>query len=111
MKEGYLLFGQHVNIILAAWAWQKTAQRTVARFSLVCCECVQVSPELIAVGRTYQTDIVPASMRGAVVGSIQLFIQFGQIMASGINRVYSTETAPKGYVCIITFFVLIAEDS
>lgn len=37
-----------------------------------------MNPELTTIGRTYQTDILPASGRGAVVGSIQLFIQFGQ---------------------------------
>ncbi|MCJ1305333.1 hypothetical protein MMC08_008147 [Hypocenomyce scalaris] len=47
---------------------------------------------------TYQSDIVPAGARGAIVSSIQLFIQFGQIMASGINRRYSTSTKPSGWI-------------
>ncbi|RAO68757.1 uncharacterized protein BHQ10_004769 [Talaromyces amestolkiae] len=47
---------------------------------------------------TYQSDIVPAGLRGAIVGSIQLFIQFGQIFASGINERFSTETRPKGWI-------------
>ncbi|KAF3407108.1 High-affinity glucose transporter ght1 [Talaromyces pinophilus] len=47
---------------------------------------------------TYQSEIVPAGLRGAIVGSIQLFIQFGQIFASGINKRFSTETKPKGWI-------------
>ena len=47
---------------------------------------------------TYQTEIVPGAIRGAVVGSIQLFIQFGQIMASGINNRYSKHTTSGGWI-------------
>jgi sugar porter (SP) family MFS transporter len=47
---------------------------------------------------TYQSEIVPAALRGAVVGSIQLFIQFGQIMASGVNERFSTSTNPKAWI-------------
>ncbi|CAL5867003.1 uncharacterized protein PFLUO_LOCUS1215 [Penicillium psychrofluorescens] len=47
---------------------------------------------------TYQSELVPASLRGAVVGSIQLFIQFGQITAAGVNERFSTSTEPKGWI-------------
>ncbi|KAK5171471.1 uncharacterized protein LTR77_004616 [Saxophila tyrrhenica] len=47
---------------------------------------------------TYQSEIVPASMRGAVVGSIQLFNQIGQITAAGVNRRYSRTVAPEGWI-------------
>ncbi|KAF2452369.1 general substrate transporter [Lineolata rhizophorae] len=47
---------------------------------------------------TYQSEIVPASMRGAIVGSIQLFIQFGQIFSSGINQRFSTGTQSKDWI-------------
>lgn len=47
--------------------------------------------------RGYQSEIVPAAMRGTIVGSIQLFNLFGQIFAAGINRGFSTSTSPKGY--------------
>ena len=48
--------------------------------------------------RSYQSEIVPAAMRGTVVGSIQLFNLFGQIYASGVNRGFSTSTSPSGYI-------------
>ncbi|KAI0016604.1 general substrate transporter [Xylariomycetidae sp. FL0641] len=47
---------------------------------------------------TYQSEIVPASMRGAVVGSIQLFNQIGQILAAGVNRRYSMSMQPSGWI-------------
>lgn len=42
--------------------------------------------------RMYQAELVPAAMRGTVVGSLQLFNQVGQVMAAGVNRAYSTGT-------------------
>jgi sugar porter (SP) family MFS transporter len=47
---------------------------------------------------TYQSEIVPASMRGVVVGSIQLFNQIGQILAAGVNRSYYKSTEPRGWI-------------
>lgn len=47
---------------------------------------------------TYQSEIVPAAMRGAVVGSIQLFNQIGQILAAGVNRRYYQTQEPKGWI-------------
>lgn len=38
----------------------------------------------------YQSEISPPAMRGTIVGSLQLFNLIGQILASGINRGYST---------------------
>ncbi|CAK7200719.1 hypothetical protein SEUCBS139899_003418 [Sporothrix eucalyptigena] len=46
----------------------------------------------------YQSEIVPAAMRGTVVGSIQLFNLFGQIFAAGINRGFSTNATSKGWI-------------
>ncbi|KAI1329931.1 sugar transporter-domain-containing protein [Xylariaceae sp. FL0255] len=46
----------------------------------------------------YQSEIVPAAMRGTVVGSIQLFNLFGQIFAAGVNRAFSTSTASSGWI-------------
>lgn len=46
----------------------------------------------------YQAEIVPASMRGTVVGSIQLFNQIGQILSASINRVYYRSTEPGGWI-------------
>ncbi|KAI1324482.1 general substrate transporter [Xylariaceae sp. FL0255] len=50
----------------------------------------------------YQAEIVPKSMRGAVVGSLQLYNQVGQITAAGVNRVFSTAQERKGWVIPIT---------
>lgn len=47
---------------------------------------------------TYQAEITPASIRGAVVSSIQTFIQFGQIMSSGVNENFKDATAPRGWI-------------
>jgi hypothetical protein len=44
----------------------------------------------------YQAEIVPASMRGTVVGSMQLFNQVGQIMAACVNRSFCKATAEGG---------------
>lgn len=47
---------------------------------------------------TYQAELVPAAMRGTVVGSMQLFNQVGQILAAGVNRAYSTSIEDKGWI-------------
>ncbi|KAJ5212494.1 uncharacterized protein N7498_004140 [Penicillium cinerascens] len=47
---------------------------------------------------SYQSEISPAAMRGTIVGSLQLFIQIGQIYAAGVNRAYSTSTHPSGWI-------------
>ncbi|RDL36187.1 Uncharacterized protein BP5553_06799 [Venustampulla echinocandica] len=47
---------------------------------------------------TYQSEIVPAAMRGTVVGSIQLFNQIGQILAALVNRRYYQSMEPKGWI-------------
>lgn len=47
---------------------------------------------------TYQSEIVPAAMRGTVVGSIQLFNQIGQILAAGVNRRYYLTTESHGWI-------------
>lgn len=46
----------------------------------------------------YQAEIVPASMRGTVVGSLQLFNQIGQILAASINRVYYRSMDPGSWL-------------
>lgn len=47
---------------------------------------------------TYQIEIGPAAMRGAVVGSIQPFNQIGQIPTAGVNRWYYQTEEPKGWI-------------
>lgn len=47
---------------------------------------------------TYQAEITPASIRGAVVSSVQTFIQFGQIMSSGVNENFKDATTPRGWI-------------
>jgi hypothetical protein len=46
---------------------------------------------------TYQSEIVPAAFRGFVVVSLQLFLNAGTIVATGINRAFSTDTSPVGW--------------
>ncbi|KAI0473559.1 general substrate transporter [Xylariaceae sp. FL0804] len=53
---------------------------------------------IIVYCRTYQSEMVPATLRGAVVGSIQLLIQHGQIFAAGINQRYSKHAVPNGWI-------------
>ena len=47
---------------------------------------------------TYQAEITPASVRGAVVSSVQTFIQFGQIMSSGVNENFKNATTARGWI-------------
>lgn len=56
---------------------------------------------------TYQSEITPASIRGAVVSSIQTFIQFGQIMSSGVNESFSTATSPSGWIIPVSIQALV----
>lgn len=56
---------------------------------------------------TYQSEITPASIRGAVVSSIQTFIQFGQIMSSGVNESFSTSTRPSGWIIPVSIQALV----
>ena len=44
----------------------------------------------------YQAELVPAAMRGTVVGSLQTFNQVGQVMAAGVNRAFSKSTQRTG---------------
>ncbi|OJJ07360.1 hypothetical protein ASPVEDRAFT_56765 [Aspergillus versicolor CBS 583.65] len=46
---------------------------------------------------TYQSEIVPASFRGLVVVSLQLFLVAGGLIASGVNKAYEKETAGVGW--------------
>ncbi|CRG92481.1 High-affinity glucose transporter HXT2 [Talaromyces islandicus] len=46
---------------------------------------------------TYQSEIVPASFRGLVVVSLQLFLTVGTIIATGINKGFSTSTTSVGW--------------
>ena len=47
---------------------------------------------------TYQSELVPANMRGPVVASIQMFIAIAQFIASGVNKAYSTSTTKDGWI-------------
>lgn len=46
---------------------------------------------------TYQSEIVPASFRGFVVVSLQLFLVAGGLIASGANKAYETEPDGIGW--------------
>lgn len=56
---------------------------------------------------TYQSEITPASIRGAVVSSIQTFIQFGQIMSSGVNENFLYADQPRGWIIPVSIQALI----
>ncbi|KAL4783595.1 general substrate transporter [Aspergillus varians] len=46
---------------------------------------------------TYQSEIVPASFRGLVVVSLQLFLVAGGLIASGVNKAYATRSDSVGW--------------
>ncbi|PCG91079.1 Major facilitator superfamily domain, general substrate transporter [Penicillium occitanis (nom. inval.)] len=73
---------------------------------------VYISVGLVEVDiTTYQSEIVPAAFRGFVVVSLQLFLNAGTIVATGINRAFSTDTSSVGWKTVtgiqFTFSVLI----
>ncbi|KAI0016321.1 putative sugar transporter [Xylariomycetidae sp. FL0641] len=46
---------------------------------------------------TYQSEIVPASFRGLVVVSLQLFLNMGSVIATGINKGFASESSATGW--------------
>ncbi|KAL4875673.1 general substrate transporter [Aspergillus karnatakaensis] len=59
---------------------------------------VYVSVGLVEVDvTTYQSEIVPASFRGLVVVSLQLFLAAGSLLASGVNKAFETTTSGVGW--------------
>ncbi|KAF9879040.1 hypothetical protein CkaCkLH20_03273 [Colletotrichum karsti] len=59
---------------------------------------VYISVGLVEVNvTTYQSEIVPAAFRGLVVISLQLFLNAGTLVATGINKAFSTDTSPVGW--------------
>jgi len=46
---------------------------------------------------TYQSEVVPAPLRGFVVISLQLFLNVGSLLATGLNRAFSTSTTSVGW--------------
>ncbi|EKJ77446.1 hypothetical protein FPSE_02319 [Fusarium pseudograminearum CS3096] len=59
---------------------------------------VYISVGLVEVAvTTYQAEVVPAAFRGLVVISLQLFLAAGSLMASGLNKAYSTSTDGVGW--------------
>ncbi|BCS28345.1 sugar porter family MFS transporter [Aspergillus puulaauensis] len=59
---------------------------------------VYISVGLVEVDvTTYQSEIVPASFRGLVVVSLQLFLVAGGLIASGANKAYETESDGVGW--------------
>ncbi|OOQ81718.1 putative sugar transporter [Penicillium brasilianum] len=62
---------------------------------------VYISVGLVEVNVTiYQSEIVPAFFRGFVVVSLQLFLTVGSILASVVNKVFSTSTDSVGWKTI-----------
>ncbi|KAI1459666.1 putative sugar transporter [Annulohypoxylon moriforme] len=59
---------------------------------------VYISVGLVEVDvTTYQSEIVPAPIRGLVVISLQLFLTVGSIIATGLNKAFSTNTDAVGW--------------
>ncbi|VUC23442.1 unnamed protein product [Clonostachys rosea] len=80
---------------------------------------VYISVGLVEVDvTTYQSEIVPASFRGLVIISLQLFLNAGAVLAVGLNKAFSTYTSGLGwkivtaiqfvfpiFIIIFTFFI------
>ncbi|KAI0118709.1 general substrate transporter [Nemania sp. FL0031] len=59
---------------------------------------VYISVGLVEVDvTTYQAEIVPAPFRGLVVVSLPLFLNAGSLVATGVNRAFSTDTSHVGW--------------
>ncbi|KAK5163897.1 uncharacterized protein LTR77_010291 [Saxophila tyrrhenica] len=59
---------------------------------------VYISVGLVEVDvTTYQAEIVPAPFRGLVVVSLQLFLNAGTILATGVNKAFSDYTTAVGW--------------
>ncbi|KAL2795192.1 general substrate transporter [Aspergillus keveii] len=59
---------------------------------------VYISVGLVEVDvTTYQSEIVPASFRGLVVVSLQLFLVAGGLVASGVNKAFETRADGVGW--------------
>ncbi|UKZ91691.1 uncharacterized protein TrAFT101_006663 [Trichoderma asperellum] len=59
---------------------------------------VYISIGLVEVNvTTYQAEIVPADFRGLVVVSLQLFLNAGTLLATGVNKRFSTYTGATGW--------------
>ncbi|CAK7213515.1 hypothetical protein SBRCBS47491_001826 [Sporothrix bragantina] len=59
---------------------------------------VYISVGLVEVNvTTYQSEIVPAAFRGLVVVSLQLFLNMGTIIATGVNKAFSKNTTNVGW--------------
>ncbi|KAH8880772.1 putative sugar transporter [Thozetella sp. PMI_491] len=74
---------------------------------------VYISVGLVEVDvTTYQSEIVPAPLRGLVVVSLQLFLTSGTLIANGANKSFSLDTSPAGWKIVtgiqFIFAVLIA---
>ncbi|KAJ9635683.1 uncharacterized protein PV06_08844 [Exophiala oligosperma] len=74
---------------------------------------VYVSVGLVEVDvTTYQSEIVPAPFRGLVIVSLQLFLNAGSVVATGVNKGFSTRTDGLGWKTVtgiqFIFPVLIA---
>lgn len=55
---------------------------------------------------TYQTEISPAPLRGFFVGSIQLFLTFGSLIAGIVNNSMSTSKTDAGWIIATALQVL-----
>ena len=81
-----------VGVIIEATSWsvaQFVVGRVIVYFSVGLAEVT---------APMYQAELAPAPMRGTVCGSLQLFNQFGQIMAAGLNERFHLYTARKGWI-------------
>ncbi|KAF5373744.1 hypothetical protein D9758_000707 [Tetrapyrgos nigripes] len=47
---------------------------------------------------TYQSEIAPSGSRGFIVGSLQMFLACGSLVAAGVNRHYSTAVDNSGWI-------------
>ncbi|KAL4914811.1 general substrate transporter [Aspergillus aurantiobrunneus] len=60
--------------------------------------CCRLGGELCQVVPTYESEICPAGLRGFCVGSIQLFLTFGSLLAGIVNEFMSRDTTDMGWM-------------
>ncbi|CAK7199498.1 hypothetical protein SEUCBS139899_002178 [Sporothrix eucalyptigena] len=86
------IVGIVIEITSASGSTGRYAQFLVGRV------IVYISVGLVEVDvTTYQAEIVPAPFRGLVVVSLQLFLNAGTVIATGINKAFSTNTSNVGW--------------
>ncbi|RSH95517.1 hypothetical protein EHS25_000609 [Saitozyma podzolica] len=100
----FMCFCCFVGVVIEATS-KHYAQYTVGRIVLYF--AVGITENAVP---TYQSEIVPAGARGAVVSSIQFFIAVGGFISSGVNKRFSTDKTDEGWLvatCLQALFPML----